>query len=147
MWVIKLIIIKIIVFVGLIVNTVIDAKKRQISLVVTALIGICGLCWRILDASLFTTDVLLGLVPGLLWFIMAKATNESLGYGDAWVLIAAGFVLGGSDMLLMCSVAIFIAGICALVLLTVFRKGRKYQMPFMPFLMAGYICVCAMQLA
>ncbi len=135
----------IITLIGLVVNTILDAKSRKISLVVAGITGACGLCWRLAEGSLLTWDVLLGLLPGMLWFLLARATKESVGYGDAWVLLAAGIVLGGEDMLYMCTAAIFLAGIIALILIVVFHKSKKYQMPFLPFLMVGYLCVCARQ--
>ncbi|MCC8168655.1 MAG: prepilin peptidase [Clostridiales bacterium] len=140
-----MVILQIIILTGLAVNTFFDAKSRNISLIVVGITAACGLCWRLATGSLFTQDVLMGLLPGIIWLLLAKVTRESVGYGDAWVLLAAGLVLGGNDMLLMCTVAIFLAGIIALVLLVFFHKGGKYEMPFMPFLMVGYICVFAVQ--
>ena len=141
----SVVILQIITLIGLAVNTVFDTKSRKISLVVVGVTAFCGLCWRMGEGSLFTWEVLWGLVPGLLWFLLARVTGESVGYGDAWVLLAVGIVLGGSDTLLMCTAAVFLAGIIALVLLVFFHKNRKYQMPFLPFLMAGYLCVCVIQ--
>ena len=138
-----MVILQIITLIGLIVNTILDARSRRISLIAAGVTAACGLCWRLAEGSLLSWNVLLGLLPGVLWLLLAKATKESVGYGDAWVLLAAGIVLGGEDMFFMCTAAIFLAGVIALILLVFFHKSKKYQMPFLPFLMVGYLCVCA----
>ncbi|MCC8137289.1 MAG: A24 family peptidase [Clostridiales bacterium] len=84
-------------------------------------------------------SVLLGLVPGIGCLLMSAGTRESIGYGDAFLILSCGFSLGAENILAVLFTAFFCAGIWA-VWLICFRKGkRKTCIPFAPFLFAGVL--------
>ncbi len=125
---------------GLVFNSISDLRTREISLTAAGITGACGLLCRVALLSDFSADAVLGLMPGLICLLLAKITRESIGYGDGWVLLGTGIGMGGQYMLSMCMLALFAAGLFALVLIVCFHKGRKYQLPLVPFLLLGYLC-------
>lgn len=122
-------------------TAVFDLKKREIpvySIVLLFGIGLFGMCIDT-KASLGWVEKILAFVPGLLSFVVAAATREKVGYGDAWILLALGSCLSGEEMLLMVSISFAVLGVTALFLLIVWKKNRSYELPFLPFLFFGYL--------
>lgn len=62
-----------------------------------------------------------------------------IGMGDGVLLAALGTVLDVEEFLTMLLLGLLGSSIWALVLLAVFRKGRKTEIPFVPFLLLGYL--------
>ncbi len=84
-------------------------------------------------------SVLMGLVPGIGCLLLSAGTRESMGYGDAFLILSCGFSLGSERVLAVMFTAFFCVGLWA-VWLIVFRKGRKKTgIPFVPFLLAGAV--------
>lgn len=133
-----------ILFAGLGVNTILDIWKKEISVAVVLLMSVTGLFWRIVYQDFSIVSLIWGLLPGMIGLLIAVITNESIGYGDVWMLLGLGFVLRGEEMLTLSMVALLAAGIWALVLICLFHKEKKYEIPFVPFLLIGYLYVyCA----
>lgn len=123
---------------GLLINGVLDLKTKQISLWVTTIYGAVGILWQIYFGTM-TWEFAFSLVPGILCLLAAWATKERVGYGDGYLLIATGCYLGWEDMLLLCMMAVISAGIWALILCVLFHKGKDYEIPFVPFMLIGYM--------
>lgn len=134
-------IVTILVMAALIFNSYLDLRRREISLLAAGVIAAAGIVDMIAGREVGALELMLGLLPGGLCFLLARLTNEGIGYGDAWMLLALGVVSGGEKMLLLSITAIMAAGICAAVLLIFFHKGAKYELPFVPFLLLGFIWV------
>ena len=116
----------------------IDLKYRQIPLAVTVIGTGAGIGFCILEErGLFS--LLLAVLPGLMTLLFARISNETMGYGDGFVLILMGTYLPWEAVVAVGLLAFGIAGMVALVLLVAFHKNRNYQIPFVPFLTIGYI--------
>lgn len=124
------------VFLG--INAWLDLKRKEISLVTVgifaALGGIC-LFWN--NGSWIQTGISLGI--GMLFLLFSLITGGGIGLGDAWILLALGLVLSLEEFLSMVSIGIMLAGEWALFSLVVLKKSRYREIPFVPFLLAGYI--------
>ena len=119
-------------------NSVLDIKRRQISLVLTAVIGLVVILVRIWERQPWG-ELGLSLIPGVVFVLLAYVTEESIGYGDAWVLLSVGCYLSFKEMLTMCMSALCLAGVTALFLYIFLYKKKNYEMPFIPFLFIGYL--------
>lgn len=122
-------------------NTYLDIRWRRISMLSVCAAGVLGVMLGFYEGSLLITDFILGLLPGLVVFLLAQLTREEIGYGDGWGLIVTGIFLGGADNLRACMTAVLLAGMWALMLLVLFHKNRKYEIPFLPFLLCGVLSV------
>jgi leader peptidase (prepilin peptidase)/N-methyltransferase len=129
-----------IALIGLGANSLIDLQKKEVSLVITLLYGICGVLLRIVG-GFDGRDFVLALLPGAVCMLLSFVTKGQIGYGDAWILLATGCCMRGADLLMVCMLALAGAGLVALFLLVVFRKKGSFEFPFVPFLLAGVICV------
>ena len=78
-------------------------------------------------------------IPGLICFLLGYWTKESIGYGDAGLLCALGMLYSFENIVFICMTAVVLAGITGLILLVVFHKNGKYEIPFVPFLWMGWL--------
>ena len=119
------------------IQGVMDFKYKEIPLWFTLLGGVVGIviCVRE-ERTVF--EVLVSCLPGLVVIFFSWMTKEIIGYGDGIVLLVMEFYLSLSQVLSIGMFAVFIAGIVALILLTIFQKRGSYRIPFIPFLTLAY---------
>ena len=113
-----------------------DLKEKRIHVFIpvgAAAIGL--LLWRQRTFG----DVLLGMAVGVAVLLPAVLGRGSIGAGDGMILAACGIFLGFWANLTLLMTALMFAGMAALFLLVIKRKGRNYRMPFVPFLLAAYL--------
>jgi leader peptidase (prepilin peptidase)/N-methyltransferase len=115
-----------------------DLRRKEISLFPVMGMAVIGTACSLLGGDWTDASVFLRFLPGLLVLLLARLTGESIGYGDGWVLLALGCFLALEDLVSLCMAAISCAGIVALFLLLVLHRGRRAQIPFVPFLLLGY---------
>lgn len=84
-------------------------------------------------------DILIALIPGIICLVLAKISREAIGYGDGILLLSLGSMCSISKLLSTCFWGTAFAGIVAMVLLIVFHKKGCYQIPFVPFLLLGWL--------
>ena len=87
-----------------------------------------------LSAAVLLADLL----PGGCALLLAKVTGEGIGYGDAMLILACGLSAGRVACMEMTMNAFFLAGVAAFFLILIGR-GRGRTLPFVPFLLAGWI--------
>ncbi len=82
-----------------------------------------------------------GVGVGLVLLVISLISDGQVGLGDAAVVIVTGIFLGFWQNLGLLWLSTTLAGCCSLVLWLVFRKGRKYEVPFIPFMLVAYACM------
>ena len=138
----------------LIICSYTDLRERGISLVLLAasliscvMLMVCvkifGNSCEQMDSWLIyepcPTGILCALIPGMLLFIICRATTGAIGVGDVYVMLLLGLMLGFGNTMTLLFVSMMITalyGICVMIL-----KGtsRKESLPYMPFLLGGYV--------
>lgn len=118
-----------------------DLRYRRIPIVVTVIAGGIGLLCRMI-AGAELTEILWGLLPGVICLGIGRITREAIGYGDGFLLCAMGMILPVDQVLSVGLIAVCLAGLCGLFLLVIGRKGRKDTLPFVPFLLVAYFLHC-----
>ena len=78
------------------------------------------------------------LLPGAICLLMARATHQGIGYGDAMLILVCGLSVGWGACIELVLSAFFLTGIAAFVLLIKYR-GQKTELPFVPFLLAAWM--------
>ncbi|HEX3022131.1 MAG TPA: prepilin peptidase [Lachnospiraceae bacterium] len=125
---------------------VIDMKERKIPCVVLSISFLVALLSTVLVKHGITTEQLCGMTIGFLFILISLVTRGQLGIGDGITLVITGVVIGFWDNLLMVLYALFAAGITAIILIVFKRSNRKERIPFLPFLLLGYIVVISTKL-
>ena len=80
-----------------------------------------------------------GVAIGACIIIISKATSGKIGMGDGFLLCVTGLGLGFWGNLELFSVALFFAAIISIILLIFRLADRKKSIPFVPFLLMGYV--------
>ncbi len=84
-------------------------------------------------------DILTGTVPGIFCLFLSWVSRQKFGYGDSLAILICGISLGITQGCRTVIYAFFLSGIAALLYLMAGRTGKDYEIPFLPFLFAGWM--------
>lgn len=115
-----------------------DWKKREISLVLTGCFGLAGLAVSIYSGRSIE-DWLIPTGTGLVILAVSILTGGEIGMGDGWVFLALGTMLTTEQYIRTACIGMLIAAVYAGILLVICKKGRRTEIPLVPFLLAGYL--------
>lgn len=115
-----------------------DWKKKEISLLLTGCFGIAGLGFSIHDGR-SPEDWLVPVGISLVILAVSVLTSGEIGMGDGWIFLALAMMLTTEVYIKMACIGMLAAAGYAGILLVICRKGRKTEIPLVPFLLAGYL--------
>lgn len=136
----------IIILIFLLMGSVWDVRKKYVPLTYLYAGGIVAMGYIFIKSLLIrNADIwlcaLCGAGCGLFCLFLAFVSKEQIGYGDGWIVGIVGMLSGIKLVLGVFVTAMFGLAIFSLFLL-VFKKGnRKTELPFVPFLLFGYVFV------
>ena len=84
---------------------------------------------------------LIGMTLGAVLVAVSKWSKEALGIGDALLILMIGMGMGIYQTALVVFYALFVTSVVCAVLLMMKRVGKKTRIPFVPFLLLGYVGV------
>lgn len=121
--------------------SVIDGKRKAVpdSMLLFFWIGqlLCGAV-SMVPAALFQT-----LVSGAVFLLAAVLfsffSGEQLGMGDAKLLGVTAMAVGWNYVLQLVCISMLLSFVYSILLLLVWRKSKKAEFPFVPFLTAGMV--------
>lgn len=122
----------------LLFSSFLDIRKREISIPVTLLFGLAGVVYSVRTGRTMT-DYLIPLGIGILILGGSVLTRGQVGMGDGWMLLALGCMLRMECYIQMACIGMLLAAAYSGVLMLVFRKNRKTELPLVPFLLLGYV--------
>ena len=122
----------------LLFSSFLDIRKREISMPVTLLFGLAGVVYSVRSGRT-KTDYLIPLGIGILILGGSVLTRGQVGMGDGWMLLALGCMLRMECYIQMACIGMLLAAAYSGVLMLVFRKNRKTEIPLVPFLLLGYV--------
>lgn len=122
----------------LLFSSFLDIRKREISIPVTLLFGLAGVVYSVRTGRTMT-DYLIPLGIGILILVGSVLTRGQVGMGDGWMLLALGCMLRMECYIQMACIGMLFAAAYSGVLMLVFRKNRKTELPLVPFLLLGYV--------
>lgn len=120
----------------LLAGAVWDIRSRQLPgiwLWVGSLLGGAYAFLQIVGGVRSLQDLILSLLPGLFFYLFAKA-SQAMGEGDAWLILTAGMLLSFYDLIKLLSIAYFLSAFGAAIILIAERKIRNCRIAFVPFL-------------
>lgn len=119
-------------------NSWLDIRRREISLLLTVVYAGCGIIYSILQGRKIQ-DVLIPAGIGILFLAAGLISRGAIGAGDCWILLALGALLDTETYIRLLCIGFFLAAFWSGILLVIRRKSRKTEIPLVPFLLAGYI--------
>ena len=122
----------------LLFSSFLDIRKREISIPVTLMFGLAGVAYSSKTGRTMT-DYLIPAAIGIFILACSILTRGQVGMGDGWLLMALGCMMRMESYIQMACIGMLLAAACSGVLLLVFRKSRKTEIPLVPFLLLGYV--------
>ncbi len=99
------------------------------------------------EASSFPWERLVGLLPGLSLLLFSYVMQGQIGRGDAYLMCISGVLLGVGQGVSLLLYALLLAGSVSLVLLVLRKVKKDTKLPFVPFLLGGYLLSLIQQFA
>lgn len=129
-----------ILFSSLLVASIIDLRHKIIPDVIT----IPGIVMGIIASAFILPPGIKGslsgaILGGSIFFIVAVASRGGMGGGDIKLIAMIGSFLGWIDVLITIILSSFIGSVVGISMMIFLGKGRKYPVPFGPFLAIGGI--------
>jgi leader peptidase (prepilin peptidase)/N-methyltransferase len=123
-----------------------DKKRKKIFLLPVPIVAVAGMVLCFMQSPEDAVFALLGALPGAVVLLLAYATGEKIGYGDGFVLMGSGVLLGLRMNLLMLLFGLFLAALNSIWILIRKKGNRKTEIPFVPFLVPGLTLSIALTL-
>lgn len=120
------------------VNTWTDIRKKQVSMAAVVVFAVSVLAWEFYAGGI-SWRFLFPVGIGCFFLAVSLMTRGALGMGDGCLLMALGLGLDIGEFLTVLCVGLLCCALWAIGLLAVCRKGRNTEIPFVPFLLLGYI--------
>ena len=80
-----------------------------------------------------------GVVVGSLLLLFGYFSKEAIGIADGVIISACGVAFGIYETAALCFFAALYAAVFSLTLLLLKKVGKKSRIPFLPFLLLGYV--------
>lgn len=131
---------KIVILIYLSIGAIMDVRAKQ----VPAGYLLAGSCTAILfQVSGRMSWYLwgLGIATGAMFLLFSKCSKESIGYGDSWMILNLGMLLGVWELSAVLGAAFLCSAAAAVIGTALGKWNRKTRIPFYPFLAAGYFGV------
>jgi prepilin signal peptidase PulO-like enzyme (type II secretory pathway) len=136
------------IFLLLALIAIYDAKTKYVLSKYAYLAAGLGMIYKFtrFEGSVTSTGVysyvypiaLAAIIPAGIYWLMAKLSKERImGYGDAEVALAIGFLLGWPVIIPAYYIAFIAGAIYGIIVLIKRKGGLKYEMPLGPFMVAG----------
>lgn len=119
------------------ISTWTDFRKRQVSLIIIGIFAVIGLGWIVYQGE-FSAALLFSIGPGMFFLGLSVLTGGAVGMGDGWLITVLGIFLKPEELYEMLLAAVLISAVWSGILMGVFKKKRNTEIPFVPFLLAGY---------
>lgn len=103
-----------------------DFLEGQISMAVIFVLGVTGGCYALYNGQEISPG------PGILLLLFGYLTDEQIGYGDGWLVLALGMWISSVKLL-----EVLLEGLALSVIWAVCR--RKREVPLVPFLTVSYV--------
>ena len=135
---------QVLLFIFLLIATVLDIRSRRIPALLFVIFGAAGIIVRvfvIMDQSQSPSimEALFGIMIGAVFIGISLISDGKLGMGDAIAILVTGIYLTGSGTAFTVLYAMLLSALFSIVLLALHKGTRKTELPFLPFLLAGFL--------
>ena len=116
-----------------------DIKKKTVPVIPIMIWGIAGVVMHLYYGRISPVSMVAGLIPGAAAYLLSMVSGEKIGRGDALLIMVTGIFMGFWGNVFMLWFGLILAALGGVVAVTMFKKGKGYELPFVPFLFAGFL--------
>lgn len=125
-----------------------DVKRRTVPIFLIIVLFLGGLM-TVIVCTVLRTDAgddiyiwqrLISCIPGICMVLISFLSKGAIGLGDALFFAAIGIFFDPLDMIFFMLLSFAAAALFGIILLISLRRRFKDTLPFMPFILIGYIC-------
>ena len=120
------------------INSWKDIRTREVSLLSIVVFGIVGMV-RACFLGTVSVDLVWNVCMGVAVIGLSIISKGAVGMGDGLLFLSLGTVLPFEELLTAFLLGLFFCCFWGIVVLCLSGKVKKTEMPFVPFLMLGYI--------
>lgn len=121
------------------VNTVTDARRKEIDIRFTVAAGILLVLLRVFGFSRDWKLTLLNFVPCAVLFAANRLSPGAVGTGDVLVAGMLGFLLPGTELMRCMILGFWLAGGWGLIRKVWKHGGQEAEIPLVPFVLLAYV--------
>ncbi len=118
-----------------------DIKRKTVPVIPIMGWGIFAIVLHLISGKNDIISMAVGMIPGAIAYVLSVLTKEKIGKGDAVLLIVTGLYMGFWENVFMLWVGLIFAAIGGIVAIVMFKRKRGDELPFVPFLFAGYLVI------
>ena len=117
---------------------VFDIKRKKIPVYMLIILAAAGIISNFTVGELDIEKRIIAMLPGMILLIVSMITKQQIGYGDGMIILIMGLYIDIDDILSIVLSSFLLSSIAAIILMTVFKKKKNFEMAFSPFLLIGY---------
>ncbi|MBR1742158.1 MAG: hypothetical protein IJ733_09900 [Lachnospiraceae bacterium] len=133
-----LIVLKGMILVALFILSIWDIRYKKIPVVFPLICSMICLLIRIFCKMDFFEFLFTAGACFLFFLLAGKASRGQIGSGDAFVFLMTGMELGFIKSLWLIYLSFFFAFFAAAFFFFIRKKGKRYEIPFVPFISLAY---------
>ena len=118
-----------------------DKRKHSLSRILLAAGAAGGIALQIVIREESVLSILGGCAIGLVLLLICFLSRGGIGPGDGLSFVVSGIFLGFYANLFLLLFSSVLSGLAALFLIVVKKYKKKHNIPFMPFVLCGYVCL------
>ncbi len=117
---------------------VFDIKRKKIPVYMLIVLAAAGIISNFTVGEFDIEKRIIAMLPGMILLIVSMITKQQIGYGDGMIILIMGLYIDIDDILSIVLSSFLLSSIAAIILMTVFKKKKNFEMAFSPFLLIGY---------
>ncbi len=115
-----------------------DIKRKSVGVIPILMLALINVIFFIL-IGYEPLRLLTAVIPGLFSVLVSISTDGKMGLGDGLILIALGIACGWDKILAIWLVALVLSAVIGIILIIMKKADIKTSLPFVPFILAGYV--------
>ena len=117
---------------------VFDIKRKKIPVYMLIVLAAAGIISNFTVGEFDIEKRIIAMLPGMILLIVSMITKQQIGYGDGMIILIMGLYIDIDDILSIVLSSFLLSSIAAIILMTVFKKKKNFEMAFSPFLLIGF---------
>ena len=134
-----LFLLKVVLLLLLLILSVCDIKQKKIPAFIPVGDSILNLTVRFCLEKAFWEYFLCGTGIFLFFWLVGRVTKGQIGSGDALVFLMIGTEFGVMKSIGLVYLSFFLAFLAAVFFFFIKKKGKRYEIPFVPFISLAYL--------